>query len=910
MGNLGKIIAKVVIGANDMPGMPTNPIWHSVQDVTAKSTFRNSNNNTDGRSPDIEFIHDDSNDGYMAIPLRQYRQVNNYVTGASSSPTFSNPLIMWDVLTKNATDPVSSCIGSPYIEQFITNTAQIMLSPSSPPPVPIGYAGPIWENPFGEKVVLPKDTTAATTTSTATGPVTAAVISRAYAAQQAISQDIWWAIETTSLNSSSTYSGTGNPPATPFYIDIAMKTPLASKQPTFLAIRIGKIPSATSSTSVSSTAQEVIDLVFVNNQGGGLYDWGNMTGPANPATPSTPSPVSITLPENVRWDGSSNRIGFLPLAGRLLISVNGVDFLYTRIVPPNSAGSTSSANAAQLFFPTLDKVRIIGSNSQASISLGAIAFNEKSVLQTPLSAGFNVATQSADMPLFGSQIGVYDPSQAGTISLVEMPDGTNTSLGAWAEKCTDSYVTDRVLTAPDAWGSEASNYMFGKLTFGLENDAVGSSVGIAVTSGTGTNKHYSITFEPDWIQFGLDLSGANDVEDAQIEDILFPNMTPIWFRARGVTAGPMPASNVASPIDVSDDVMDLTESFSSSDRYHCEHTMDIVLYNEDGQYNTIGESSQPVQAGYTWKVADSDVVTENVFTGLILNASKTLTAGKETITLHCEDYMFLLGATLMINSPFYDGMDGFYVVKDLAMKAGLDTDSIHDDSGTGPNARYFLPSGYSFAEPAKRYDSKSNVKDNMLDVCSMGSKVVYFDGDGELHYDNIQGGIFFTTPATGITIPDDLQYFSDPSSSPSGGGTLADTNIILDEKREEVKLNSVVNLIYVKSVDRNTGALLSGWYRADPTQDRLSYRKIIYCQIPSLGSVDAVNNYMADLKSRVFKPIRGITIKTADDSMSLKPMTFISVDSEIFRLMGINRSFRVEDNSITTSMTGEWMGDQ
>ena len=172
-----------------------------------------------------------------------------------------------------------------------------------------------------------------------------------------------------------------------------------------------------------------------------------------------------------------------------------------------------------------------------------------------------------------------------------------------------------------------------------------------------------------------------------------------------------------------------------------------------------------------------------------------------------------------------------------------------------------------------------------------------------MHYQQTQGGISFATAGSVTSVRD---YFSDPSVSPS------DKQTILDENRTETKLNSTTNRIFIKSVDRTTRAIIMASAEAPasgPNSNRLAYHKTTYASLPSLGSLDAVNLQMARWKERFWKPIRGISIKTADDTPII-PMSFISVDGKKYRVMGINRTLSVSENSITTSITGEWMGDQ
>lgn len=626
--------------------------------------------------------------------------------------------------------------------------------------------------------------------------------------------------------------------------------------------------------------------------------------------PMAPEPVTATLGGELTWGDTINKIGFLPLAGKLCISVNGSDFVYTRIdqtpaaAPPAGGAATPAApHGAIPIYMSTDKIRVIGSNSQAIIGLESMYFPESATVHTSMTLGVNPTTGAADLELHGSTSGEAAAAVDSSISLFHMPDAEHSSpgtggtaptykhiLGAFARKSHENGV-DIDLTSDnssDVWGQAAKDKMHGELFVEkADNVVTGGPPGAPV------GKHYTIRLLTDKSAFG-EFGGATS------SPTWWPILPPIFFRFRGVSSMTSALPAPIALVDVSDAVMEISESFASPDRYHITHSIDLVLYNENGIYDSLGERSAPVQVGLSWDTGSGSPISSMIFTGVTLNSSSVLQAGKETISIHCEDYMHLLEVTLIINSPYYDGMDGFSVVRDVSSKANV---TVVDDTGYGPGERFFLPSGYSFLEPAKRYDPKSSVKEAILDVCSSGCKVVYFDGNGVMHYQQTQGGISFATAGSVTSVRD---YFSDPSVSPS------DKQTILDEKRTETKLNSTTNRIFIKSVDRTTRAIIMASAEAPasgPNSNRLAYHKTTYASLPSLGSLDAVNLQMARWKERFWKPIRGISIKTADDTPII-PMSFISVDGKKYRVMGINRTLSVSENSITTSITGEWMGDQ
>jgi len=889
MGNLGKVKVWATVGG-PMPNMDFTT-EESVQDLPASDAHTAYMNRADGDPLYIEFIEDPMTGGFMVIPQRRYRQIANYMNGVSSSTTLASPRITWNVLEKaRDNDDLETCVGNePYLIRLITNTDQEMIAPNSASGsvvYPDSYSGPRWSNPRISREINPVDETdteedtteAETETVASSDDFSTSVIS-----QDQSCQDVWWSIQTTSLSSSEMK-------CVPFYIDVTFQKPLVHEQPTFLVLRLGNIAKA-----VAAKNSDIIDLVFVQGQPPMLYDRGLIKTKINKDKTTEHYPASITLNGNIAWDGQLHRIGILPLAGRLCISVDGQDTLYTRIDAEAAESSdsvsetglteddTDKSNPAVskgtiLFFPSYNQIRLIGSNSKAIVSLAATVFPALACLPTSMPGGFNEKTNASDTPLSGSTSGIADG--ASLSSMVELPNQDEKPiLGAFARYC-----GDYELEGGDTWGEISKEYMYGKLDMELEKDQVANP-----TANLPIGKHYVIYFTTEFRLFG------EGVDEKRYIRMGFP----IWFRARGVTKVANEVPEGQTKINIGADIMELTESFTSPDRYHVTHSVDIVLYNEYGEYDELLGKSLPIQLGYSWSnspgsYGDGGPMDTTVFTGVTLNSSTTLIAGKETMSIHCEDYMFLLGATQIINSPYFDGMDGFNVVKSLANKAHV---ICIDDTGGKAGERFFLPSGYSFLEPVKRYDGKMAVKDGILDVCSMAPKVVYFDGDGILHYSHIQGGIGFVEANDA---PTTAEYFSDPAIA-------TDKNMILDQKQIEVKINSVVNNIYCRTVDRSTRTIIMVNDKANTSEDILSYKKIIYILIPSLGSYKAATNYIERLKPIVYKPIKSVTIKTADDTPII-PMNYMEVDGKKYRIMALNRTINISDNSITSSITGEWMG--
>ena len=944
------------VGSNS--GKSSNQsVFISVEDITGKDSIEYFKSRTEGSPTDIEFITDTSSGTLMTVPSRKWRQMPNYVNGISSTTTLGSPRIMWTALTKDTSDDMTKCVGSGvrYITDNITNKKQLMLDPAGVAALNTGstsYAGPRWSIPRNPKLVAAPDKTGTTPTAPASGTTpteSADDFSTAYIAQESICQDLWWSIETQSL--------TKNEKVTPFYLDISLNQPNSSKQPTFLAIRIGNLTDAASGGLFSP--QDIIDIVFNNGQPGILYDRSIMMPEVmapDASGPPSQMPAQAQLVGQLTWDGKPNRIGFFPVAGRLCISVNGSDYVYTRLDQGSSAYAAPGAPApadtstptgkAIPIFMNYGTVRVIGTNSQAIMGIESMYFSAVATMHLPMPGGLDVNTGKATKYLAGSVSGTAAQPNEGDklVSVMNLPGGLTdpkkpdakySVLGVFARKTHEKQTVTHVksgggstqysdatqsldqdlttLENLDPWGKTAAPLMHGEVELLLEPDMDGASA-------TG-NMHYAVRMTTDANGGGTSPTGYYLGETTGGEaaaPVAWPILPPVFFRARGVSVSSKSLPEARPPIDVSGDIMEINESIACSDRHIVTHTLDMTLYNENGKYDNICEYSVPVQVGLQWSTAGTSVNTF-LFTGVTLSSSRSLVPGKETVSVHCEDYMYLLGATTLINSPYYDGMDGFAVFTDLAMRAGIANIIDHTTGATGQ--RYFLPSGYSFTEPAKRYDPKSSLKDCISDVCTLGAKVAYFDENGSLVYDNAQGSQDYNDSGSVVI---DREYFSDPASvqssissgttpvpgAPGGGFVttegIGDSQIILDEKREETKLNSTSNRILIKSIDRTTGAIIMMGDEA-PKGGKLTYWKTIFASDPSLGSYQAVSDQMGRWKKLFYKPVRGISIKVADD-VPIIPMSFISVDGRSYRVMSVNRTLSTSDNSITTQITGEWMG--
>lgn len=546
-------------------------------------------------------------------------------------------------------------------------------------------------------------------------------------------------------------------------------------------------------------------------------------------------------------------IGVLPMIGYLAVYINGTSNIYPR------RDKTDSSTLSH-FTMKISEVQVYGRNTISTINMAAMIFSPSAMIEPP------VISSSEDSDWKGSSTG-HDSVIGGEPSSIAVYAGPNGKISCGA--CCKTFTSGGESACPSSSAT----------------DGFVSSMCPEADAGGAIDVTFSSLETKAAINFRMKIIMSPEAADCLGSDIMLNIKTPYLFRLRGNNAGELTSG---ADIDANiADVMSMSESWDSPDYVHVTHTVDVTLYNKGGTHNSLLTSSQgiAVDAGIGGDVS-------RIFTGITLDASTSEVAGKETLTVHCKDYMELLETNMFLNCPYYDGMLDINAAKDIAIRAGIEVD-VGDGVKTGSNG-YYLPAGYSFTEPRMKWSSETTLKDGLVNVCKLGEKIFYFDEEGVMKITALQGGLAFEGDTTSS---------ASFSSSPDG----ADFNVILDEKRVEKLVGSVVSSIYVTSWDRVRGAIIA--YQDVSNAQNVPYNKTLFVDQPAYGSVEAVVNWVNMIKDRVYKVPRRITFKTLQDNFSLKPLSFITVDGQKYRVKSMNRRFDAESNSLTSDITAEWFGD-
>jgi hypothetical protein len=915
MADLGRIAVKLT-QSDTVVNIAEDPYSNTV-DMTAADMEKTIKKSMEVSQEDVEIIVDPATGWRAVIPRRRYDGVDNYMDKTASAECMASPRILWKVnaYTGSSGGDVTTATGKGPVKDLIVNDEQDIKTPDL---YTDDYEGPRWRTAYVEKTASDKGVSSALPGDTesdipdAEGGIET---KRASVLQTSIITDTWWAIETNSIDEDVKNK--------PFYIDIHPRVQKTEEQETFIMIRIN-------TPTTNEEKDGSIDLLFKKGNLPVLYDWKIGVSAAAPASPAggggTPAATAFEvaktdLPEEtpeLMW-GENNRIGILPICGKLVISINGFDFVYTRPNPKASledssttstgsaasasttAGADESLTTSPFFIKTDAGIKVVGTNCVCLVNLSAMTF-ARGHCATGIPAGRGSDTVATE-DLNGSTDGT---EKEDNVKLFQVPRGEGAGTGPGS--------TATAVSTETASGIAAEKL---KVDDTVETVSVGDPVADevgSVTNGqiqlkkidsaTGSGKSYEMFMVAKDGNFGDTTAAAGATAAAgDNRKAMYP---PAFFRMRGVV-DPDDTYQLFDEVDLSDDLMEFSESLQAPDENHVKHTLDLVLYNDLGVHNDLLEKSRCIRIKFKWNDVDTDSAFDDeiMFTGVSLGGTRTETAGRETINIHCEDYMFLLDHTMIMNSPYYDGMDAYNVVFDLAKRAGIKS---VDDTGTAAGDRYFVPSGYSYTSPVMRFAPRDDLLKIMLKVCSLGQKVISFDGDGILHFEDLQGGIAFPEP-TDVTVSH--TFYSDPSAADA-----TDLNILIGEKQRESKLESTVNTIVIKTVDRGSsnpgsygGAVIIVGDQAEPDEDLLPFKRIAYIQQPAYGSLDAAMEAMNLFKKRMYKPALGITIKTVSD-VFIRPLDFIDVDGEKYRIQSISRNYSAEENSLMTTIQGIWKGEQ
>lgn len=790
--------------------------------------------------------------------------------------------------------------------------------------------------------------------------------------QQNVREGLWWGIRSHPFLKTNM----------PFWVSISRNqiSPSSDKAPTYLVIRLGREttdqrydiwigsnikpfiidymlapppdPSTTAATVVAAAESASTTAATAAAGAGASSPAATAAGisPASiaissaavppttpPATPTTTGGIYMEFADDLSriLDTTSEiEIGIMTIAGRLIVFVNNNSFVYTRV----EKSTTTEGGVLKECIITAGDIDIYGTNMQLSINVSPMTFAPMGIMNVPMPAEVTSAETTPSPgtippPFVWNWHGInYQGIPDVTKSPCELPKPPSIYYDIFGTDC--QYYIDGGIpptAPPDAAinpsGSTPTDFhKQGIIRFKRAGPTIFPSM-------LGTDIYYVSMF-PLKSQMNLPVIGTiSPGTPAPTADICYGGC-PYFFRLKGGYIPSIPNS-LLSPVNISDNVLSVSESSSAGDYFHVKKTATITIYNPNGDISnsssttttttttptvttttttpimvTTSNSStvlstsmllyqKGVDISWSW----GDDIPIKTFTGVITNVNSTEVAGKEVLTLTCADYMYILNSIPIINSPFYDGMVAKYAIKELAMRSGLLDSAFFVDWQNGDD--FFLPSGFSYSQPAMRFQSSQKLFECMIDIVKRFEAFIYFDGAGALHINKLPGGLF--------SVP---VFIGSSNSNASSTVTVFHTDIvndpdgiILNERNVDFNFESTVNCISIFTLDRNSRNAIIYGKTAAGVEDHLLFRKTMLLDQPALGELAAAKAWANDLSLRVFKPILKTRFScVGTNKATILPLSFITLDGQNFRVTSVKRDFSADNNDFKASFECEWLG--
>jgi len=811
-----------------------------------------------------EYVADPVGGLYACHPSKRQYFINNYIDGGvSDSPPLerTGPYVLWNPVGLGGTETwehIQQLVNrdkNPYLRYDSKGSMEPVILTDGTLCYPSDYDGPQWKNiPFQDQPQPDDNTTIKNFYNLIGGSEESAESSTSEDEkwwitpnQAKTKEGLWWGLESNDFITENM----------PFWITLSRDPlpPPSKVYETKFIISLGM---------GSSDNADRYDIIISLNAKPILIDYYGIdksTGDGNPTIREFQYDSSKILSKETQVN-----IGIMTICGRLILNINDDVLTYTRVIKSGRDEDKGKLKEAKI---RKGGVRVYGTNISASVMAYPMTFAPLSIISFPIptKAREDVGGETKEVDIIYSAMS-YDGSPTG-LPVTILPKAT--TEGADLNYGIDCRVFE------DINGIVETQESFGYHREGSAKFFSAPNLNESLANLPSTNFFY--------------ISMIPEDREWDEETIIPYAKAPYFLRLKGTYETPKAVGAFTSK-DITDDLISVSEEASAPDYFHIKKSATITLYNENGTYDYLRDSQKGIRISWGWNGNRWNGNRRQTFTGLIINTQTSEVAGKETITLMCEDYMYILQNIPIINSPFYDGMLAYFAIADLARRAGFNSDSFERDWEFA--TEYFLPSGYSFSNPKVRFKSVDKIFDCMMSIVKRFEAYIYFDGEGKLHIDKLQGGLF------SVQTPRPSTKFV---SSPEKAGIL-----IIEERNIEYDLNSTVNHISILTLDRDTRNPIIYARAATGQENRLLFKKKMLIDQPAYGELSVAKAYARELTYRVFKPIRKARFKTIGNQGIIDPLDFILVDGVIFRLMSLSRQYDANSNDFNQSYEAEWLG--
>ncbi len=438
---------------------------------------------------------------------------------------------------------------------------------------------------------------------------------------------------------------------------------------------------------------------------------------------------------------------------------------------------------------------------------------------------------------------------------------------------------------------------------------------------------------------GNHIFGVQPASDIQFElkNCKTPIMTGIRILFQPTT------KQIGTMIDASKLVTEYSDSWAANDYHSIQHTGRIKFLINQGMQNYDSTVKNlvalqkrgsvfyiQVYAGYAgcnfpgskFSGCRKDGNLIKLFTGLCFGASITMQAGKRFMSAQIVDYQKVLQDTVMMNSPFYDGVRDVNVIYDLMQMASFSkqpNDPCHliknyvDNYGSntiGPDGTqsssqvYILPNSYArLSSPFWKMQDASRYWQNMVKLTKLAGKVIFFDCCGVLHYDVLPyNDILYGNGGVNSVQPN--WKFTSSACDQDGKETF----LVFQQVQLQRDVQSVVNSIVLITgspdfkLNVNSSVNASSINKPD-SQGYVGYIKMYLQQDGIFGNQQSLQSLQKHYKKFFKAPV---IMKWKSMSVPVRALDICCIDGQKVIATNVSTTISAADNSWWTDIQGQW----
>lgn len=312
------------------------------------------------------------------------------------------------------------------------------------------------------------------------------------------------------------------------------------------------------------------------------------------------------------------------------------------------------------------------------------------------------------------------------------------------------------------------------------------------------------------------------------------------------------------------------------------------------------------------------------YTGIALGGGKSESRQDDTLTLQIKDMTEVLTGSVILNSPFFDGMSLMSAVGHLLERGGIS--ALNSSGGaTGSTSKfkvtdrarqagiskYRLPDSGRFTNPLMTVPQGKNPYDGIKKFCQIFKACFYCDNLGRYTLDVLEG----TVDGGGLAEfreTNDLLPKMTFSTHPGHQGTDMYA-WLLETKTTTPDFQNWMNIFTVHTMDIFSGAhitVVDGDLDSivNPASDNfLGFPRATYLANGAFGGAEEALKFIATQKKILSMPITKVDIRVIGNS-ELRIMDIIRIDNNNFRIIQLSSELSVGPPKWMMNISAEHLG--